>query len=64
MDKICPIMTRCDNPKADLASGYIIVCQHEHCQLWISGYTSEKLLIRCCAFEFMALKNSEGNYTV
>jgi hypothetical protein len=65
MERICPIMTRCDNPKADLDSGYIISCQQGKCALWIIPYTTEKMQTSgMCAFEMIAMKNSEGLYKV
>jgi len=40
-EKICPIMTRCNNPKEDLTEGHIIPCQEEKCQLWIKQLIPE-----------------------
>lgn len=42
----------------------LIDCQKSKCAFYVSGYTTEKASIQCCAFEFIALKNAEGLYRV
>lgn len=55
--KICPIMS------AGLPDGYV-ECKKEKCQLWIQVYSTERIPFYVCAFEMMAMKNSEGLYRV
>jgi hypothetical protein len=54
--KICPLLSA--NPKDK------VECEGPNCMWWVQGYTTEKIQICCCAIEFLALKNSEGNYRV
>lgn len=63
MNKICPLMTRRGNRDDDFLED-LIICQEGRCAFWISGYTTEKRNIQCCAIEFLALKNEEGLYRV
>ena len=49
-----------ETPEVLTTSFEPVDCQKGKCALYISGYTTEKLPIQCCAFEFIALKNTEG----
>lgn len=70
-EKICPLTSKPvsvswkDN-SPDIITSDIkwVFCEKSNCALWITGYTTERLQISCCAFEFMALKNSDGQYRV
>jgi len=71
MNKICPLMSRKvtqsfsdDVPQFLNAPFEEVECLKNKCAFWVSGYTTEKLPIQCCAFEFIALKNTEGLYRV
>jgi hypothetical protein len=71
MNKICPLMSRTvtqsyndECPNTLIAHYEPTDCQKSNCAFWVSGYTTEKVPIQCCAFEFMALKNAEGLYRV
>jgi len=74
MQKICPLMSRevissvlwekskaCADTKTKQS---FVECQKSKCAFYVSGYTTEKSRIECCAFEFIALKNAEGSYSV
>ena len=39
-------------------------CGGTDCAWWVSGYTTERIKIECCALEYIAMKNSEGYYRV
>lgn len=53
--KTCPIMS---NDKQDL------LCKESKCALWVIMYTTENISTSMCAFEAMAIKNSEGKIPV
>lgn len=54
--KICPVLT--------MSSTRYDECVEHKCAWWVSGYTTEKIPVRCCAMEFIAMKNEEGLYRV
>lgn len=39
-------------------------CIEHRCAWWVNGYTTEGISVRCCAIEFIAMKNSDGQYRV
>lgn len=57
-EKICPILSMAAQDTL------FTECQRASCCWWVTGYTTERLPISCCAMEFLALKNSEGKYRV
>ncbi len=63
MPKICPLMSKAaEGCKKDVP--LIAYCQESQCALWVTVYTTEKIAISCCSFEFSAMKvNQDGkNY--
>lgn len=56
--KICPLMSGRGIDQT------VCRCHKELCAFWVTGYTTEAIQVSCCAIEFMALKNSEGQYRV
>lgn len=71
MVKLCPLMSRPvmqseDNQNSDILTTRFeeVSCRESKCALWVSTYTTELNSIQCCAFEAMALKNSDGLYRV
>ena len=62
-EKICPLMSRAEEGFT-AENPVLAYCKEGNCALWATGYTTEKIAISCCSFEFMAMKNAEGLYQV
>ena len=71
MQNVCPLMSgksnhlyQDDKPETLMNQFVGIECLKGRCAFWVNGFTTEHRSIDCCAFTFMALKNSEGQYRV
>ena len=70
--KFCPLMSRmAGHPSQDKYGSPTmeynfepVNCQESKCALWIGVTSTEGYSHQCCAFEMIALKNSEGQYRV
>lgn len=67
MSKICPFMSKPLKQVTDESGkhDYFVECQKQKCALWVRPYSTEDISQDgMCAFEMMAMKNSEGKYVV
>ena len=57
MKRMCPIIVGRSN-------AFVYECKENQCKLWVPVYTTDNMQVQMCAFEAMAMKNSDGKIVI